>query len=181
MVKVYVASRNPIKLEECLQVFPDAVPFDIELTEIQSPDPEVVVRHKLDQVVGAGLDAPVLVEDTGLAVLHWERLPGALIKWFVEEFSLDRLSEVLRAEGPDSAVATSAVGVAFRGETRVWCGRTEGRIVPARGDLGGWTPIFEVAGTGRTLGEMSFEERMRHTMRAEPLRLAQAWLDTVGH
>lgn len=170
--------------------------IDLELDEVQSPDPVVVVRHKLDQVLrvagagGAGLDAPVVVEDTGLAVRHWGTLPGALIKWFVEELGPARLAGVLSAgavpsgnagAGSDgegvAATATSAVGVAFRGRSGVWAGSTQGRIVAPRGSLGGWTPVFEVDGTGKTLAEMTLDERMTHTMRAGPFRLAQSWLE----
>ncbi|MEU7756895.1 non-canonical purine NTP pyrophosphatase [Micromonospora sp. NPDC049101] len=176
MVVAYLASQNKIKIEEAREIIPGIEPLDIELTEIQSPDPAVVVRHKLHQVAAAGLTKPVLVEDTGLFVHHWRTLPGALIKWFVEELGTDRLYQALTAEGPTAATAVSAVGIVYRDETGVWQGQTTGRIVRPRGDLGGWTPVFEVGDTGMTLGEMSFPERMHHTMRAAPLRQAVAWL-----
>jgi non-canonical purine NTP pyrophosphatase (RdgB/HAM1 family) len=186
MARVLLASQNAIKLEEARRIFADVAVIDLELDEVQSPDPVVVVRHKLDQVLRAGLGAPVIVEDTGLAVRHWGGLPGALIKWFVEELGPARLAGVLSADADAGvggspakgvmATATSAVGAAFCGESRVWAGSTQGRIVAPRGSLGGWTPVFEVGGTGKTLAEMTLDERMTHTMRAEPFRLARAWL-----
>ena len=60
---------------------------------------------------------------------------------------------------------------------RIWSGQTKGRIVAPRGDLGGWTPIFEVHGSGKTLAEMDLDERMHYTMRAEPLRYAREWIE----
>jgi inosine/xanthosine triphosphate pyrophosphatase family protein len=180
--RVYLASQNAIKLEEARRIFADVAVIDLELEEIQSPDPLVVVTHKLDQVLRAGLGVPVVVEDTGLAVRHWGTLPGALIKWFVEELGPSRLADVLGAglaagAGAGAvATATSAVGAACGGKSRLWAGSTPGRIVAPRGCLGGWTPVFEVAGTGKTLAEMTLDERMAHTMRAEPFRLARAWL-----
>ncbi|MFI7661815.1 non-canonical purine NTP pyrophosphatase [Micromonospora parva] len=176
MVVAYLASQNKIKIEEARDIIPGIEPLNIELTEIQSPDPAEVVRHKLQQVAAAGFTKPVLVEDTGLFMHHWGTLPGALIKWFVEELGTARLYQALTAEGPVAATAVSAVGVVYGDETSVWQGQLTGRIVRPRGNLGGWTPVFEVADTGVTLAEMSFPERMRHTMRAEPLRQAAAWL-----
>src|SRR5262249_46992839 len=118
-----------------------------------------------------------------------------LIKWFVEELGPARLAGVLSAGAAPAgaagagcagagctgegvaATATSAVGVAFRGRSVVWAGSTRGRIVAARGSLGGWTRVFEVDGTGKPLAEMTLDERMTHTMRAEPFRLARSWLE----
>ena len=68
--------------------------------------------------------------------------------------------------------------VVFHGEHEIWEGHTEGRLVDSRGQLGGWTPVLEVKGTGQTLGEMSFDDRMRWTMRREPLMAARDWIAT---
>ncbi|AEW98789.1 non-canonical purine NTP pyrophosphatase [Streptantibioticus cattleyicolor] len=180
--RILLASENPIKLEEVAAVFPGVEPAAVELTEIQSTDVQVVVEHKLDQVAQLDLPAPVLVEDTGLFVESWNGLPGALVKWFVEGMGAQRLKEAALPPGaPAGATAVSAVGIAWRGERQVWTGRTEGRLIDARGGLGGWTPVFEVADTGRTLGEMSFADRMRWTMRRAPLEHARAWLRDRGH
>ncbi|GGW75788.1 non-canonical purine NTP pyrophosphatase [Streptomyces caelestis] len=177
MVRVLLASQNSIKLEEVRAIFPDTEVLDIDLHEVQATDVSVVVRHKLEQVAALGLPHPVVVEDTGLALEAWDGLPGALIKWFVGHLGAQRLKEVaLGAGGPARATAVSAVGVVHGGECRVWEGRLDGRIVDARGELGGWTPVFEVADTGQTLAEMSFEDRLRYTMRREPLEHAREWL-----
>jgi inosine triphosphate pyrophosphatase len=43
-------------------------------------------------------------------------------------------------------------------EPQVFVGRTQGRIVPARGNHDfGWDPVFEADGTGQTYAEMSKE------------------------
>lgn len=176
MNKVLLASRNSIKIEEVRTVFPDIGVLQHELLEIQAVDVRSVVEHKLDQVAALRLPVPVMVEDTGLAVAAWNGLPGALVKWFVDGMGAQRLREAFPGPEPVTAVATSAVGVVFDGERAIWEGHTEGRLVDSRGQLGGWTPIFEVAGTGRTLGEMDFDTRMRWTMRREPLREARDWI-----
>lgn len=181
MKRVLVASGNPIKLEEIRQLIPDLKTLAVELIEIQSPDPGVVVRHKLDQVAALGLANPIIVEDTGLALAAWRGLPGALVKWFVDELGAQSFAEAARAGGATtSAEAVSAVGVTHGGDQRVWVGRLAGNIVDSRGDLGGWTSIFEVAGTRKTLAEMTFEERMNWTMRRAPLESARTWLAGRG-
>lgn len=49
-------------------------------------------------------------------------------------------------------------------------------LAVVRGELGGWTLIFEVEGTGKTLDEMDLAERMTVTMRGRPLQEARTWL-----
>ncbi|RLU81630.1 non-canonical purine NTP pyrophosphatase [Streptomyces griseocarneus] len=176
MSKVLLASQNAIKLEEVRSVFPEIDVLRTDLLEVQEVDVRRVVEHKLEQVAALCLPVPVIVEDTGLAVEAWNGLPGALVKWFVEGVGAQRLKELFHGPEPVTAVATSAVGVVFDGEREIWEGHAEGRLVDGRGLLGGWTPVFEVRGTGRTLGEMGFEERMRWTMRREPLLAAREWI-----
>lgn len=152
--------------------------LDVELPEVQSVDPRAVVLDKVEQVAAMGLPDPVIVEDTGLAIEAWNGLPGALVKWFLGRLGPQGLKDAATAGGGSArATATSAVGVAYEGAWQVWEGRLDGRLVDARGPLGGWTPVFEVGETGLTLGEMDFADRMRHTMRREPLEAALAWLE----
>ena len=56
----------------------------VDVDEIQSLDLAEVVRHK---AMGAYkiIKTPVLVEDTSLTFESLGRLPGPLIKWFLEE------------------------------------------------------------------------------------------------
>ncbi|WP_329251643.1 non-canonical purine NTP pyrophosphatase [Streptomyces sp. NBC_01478] len=176
MNKVLLASQNSIKLEEVRSVFPEVDVVRVDLLEVQSVDVRRVVEHKLEQVAALRLPVPVLVEDTGLAVEAWNGLPGALVKWFVDGLGAQGLKDAFPADGPATAIATSAVGVVFDGERAVWEGHTEGRLVDSRGGLGGWTPVFEVKDTGLTLGEMTFADRMRWTMRREPLLAARDWI-----
>ncbi|MEV6331982.1 non-canonical purine NTP pyrophosphatase [Streptomyces sp. NPDC051909] len=176
MNNVLLASQNAIKLEEVRSVFPEVEVLHVELLEMQAVDVRRVVEHKLEQVAALGLPGPVIVEDTGLALEAWNGLPGALVKWFLDGLSAQGLREAIPSHGSTAAIATSAVGVVFNGECEVWEGHTEGKLVDGRGRLGGWTPVFEVADTGLTLGEMGFDDRMRWTMRREPLLAAREWI-----
>lgn len=172
------ASSNPIKLEEARQVFLDLEALELDAPEIQDTNPLAVVRHKLATVGTLGLEHPVIVEDTGLAIDAWGGLPGALVKWFVGRLGPDGLARISLGHNGEAngAQAVSAVGVYDRGESHTWVGTIRGRIVAPRGELGGWTPIFEVEGTGKTLAEMDLAERMTVTMRRRPLQEARTWL-----
>ncbi|ONI75254.1 non-canonical purine NTP pyrophosphatase [Actinosynnema sp. ALI-1.44] len=181
MHPIRFASGNAIKLEEARHVFPDVEQLRIDVPEIQATEPAIVVAHKLDAIASLGVTGTVVVEDTGLHIEAWAGLPGALVKWFVEEMGTARLaSAALAPTGSSTAEAVSAVGVLHRGETAVWEGRLKGTIVAPRGDLGGWTPIFEVDGSDKTLAELTFTERMAVTMRRGPFESAKAWLADRG-
>jgi len=177
MPMIRFASTNAIKLEEARALLGEIEPIALDLPEIQSVDPSVVVRHKLAGIAGLGLDGPVLVEDTALVVDAWDGLPGALVKWFVETWGPAGLARRTLADGgAGGALAVSAVGVLDRGRTGLWTGALRGRIVAPRGELGGWTSIFEVDGCDRTLAELALDERLAVTMRRAPLLEARAWL-----
>ena len=182
MPTVRFASTNAIKLEEARAILPEIEEVRLSLPELQTVDPEVVVRHKLDAVRALDLPRPVLVEDTGLAVEAWAGLPGALVKWFVEELGPREFARIIRAgTAQPRALATSVVGLIAADDTvHVWRGQTSGSIVTPRGELGGWTSIFEVDGHGNTLAEMTFTDRMTVTMRRTPLEEARTWLHREG-
>lgn len=178
MRNILFASTNPIKLGEAKQIIPEIQGVRVDMHEIQSLTPEAVVRNKLEQVIKLSWDDPVIVEDTGLEIDSWNSLPGALVKWFVDGMGAQEIAHITALKGEDrGADAVSSVGVAYKGEVQVWTDRIRGKIVAPRGKLGGWTPIFEVEGSGKTLAEMSFPERMSVTMRRRPLEKASAWLN----
>ncbi len=175
--RVLFATSNEIKLEEAKQILPSIRPRPMEFQEIQSQDTREVVTNKLWQIRGQEPSEAYMVEDTGLSFLSWNMLPGAMIKWFIEGLGTTGLADLVRGQGADNrAVATSAVGVRFQGVMKVWSGTLDGTIVSPRGQLGGWTSIFEVAGIGKTLAEMSAAERLAVTMRREPMEQAISWL-----
>ncbi len=128
MRTIQFASTNSIKLEEARALLPGVEAITLDLPEVQSTDPRVVVRHKLHGMTALGLEGPVLVEDTGLMIDSWDGLPGALVKWFVDGWGPERLARLSRtAEGRGAgAEAVSAVGVLDNGHTEVWSGSIRG-------------------------------------------------------
>lgn len=175
-----LASTNSIKIEEVREIVGPIETMAIDIPEIQDVAPATVVRSKLDFVKNLGLDRPVVVEDTGLHMDGWNSLPGALIKWFVQGIALDDLHRILSSGGSAAATAVSAVGVIHQQHYAVWEGRLRGRMVPPRGELGGWTSLFEIDGVGLTLAELTLAQRLEVTMRRRPLEQLRAWLNEFG-
>ncbi len=175
--RIFFATSNMIKLQEVRAIVPSITARHVDFLEIQSLDTVEVVRNKLSQIQMQTESEAYMVEDTGLAIAAWKKLPGAMIKWFVDELGPAGLADLACCGGANTeAVATSTVGVCFQGASKVWSGTLCGRIVAPRGRLGGWTPIFEIEGTGRTLAEMDFKERLSVTMRGRPLEQAIEWI-----
>lgn len=133
----------------------------LNLDEIQSPDPQVVIEHKVRQAYDI-LQAPVLVEDTSLSFDALGGLPGTFIKFFVDsEDGLEHLCRMLDGFEDRSASASAVYGY-FDGETLAFfSGRLEGVIADhPRGTGGyGWDTIFEPKGYGGlTRAELSPED-----------------------
>lgn len=90
MTTLKFATGNDNKLREAQEIL--GIPLikaDVgDLDEIQTVSVEELIRHKAH---GAYVIAgePVMVEDTGLAFLSWNGLPGALIKWFLKSVDND--------------------------------------------------------------------------------------------
>jgi len=176
-------TTNRIKLEEARPIFANLESLPIELVELQDPDPAKVVHHKLTQIPRSLSEEAVLVEDTGLSFVQWGTLPGAYIKSFLSEVGVQNLPDLLPAPLSRDAIAISAVGIAYKGNSAVFTSTLNGRIVPAKGDLGGWTPVFQPEGETETLGSMSQDLRHKITMRRKPLLQALAWFNrqTASH
>jgi len=142
----------------------------LPLEEIQAVELEPVVRHKARQAFSL-LDAPVLVEDTGLAFAAWNGLPGALIKWFLTSLGPDGICRLLRQETNRQATATTLFAYCDGLELSVFPGVVSG-IIPEtpRGSSGfGWDGIFQPQGRVLTFAEMAPEEKDRFSMRRRAL------------
>jgi len=133
----------------------------IELDEIQSADPKVVIAHKVRQAYDI-IQRPVLVEDTSLSFNALDSLPGPFVKFFVDaENGLENMCRMLDGFEDRSAYGSVIYGYFDGNEVRYFEGRLNGTIaIHPRGSGGyGWDQIFEPEGYGgRTRAELSPEE-----------------------
>lgn len=130
----------------------------LPVTEIQSLDMEEVVTHKVKEAYKL-LKKPVMIEDTSLTFHALGKLPGTLIKWFLDELGNKGLCDLLTNK-ERSATATVIYGF-YDGKTLKICkGETKGKISnEPKGKNGfGWDPIFIPDGQTKTHGEMTPEE-----------------------
>jgi non-canonical purine NTP pyrophosphatase (RdgB/HAM1 family) len=133
----------------------------LDLDEIQSADPHVVLEHKVRQAYNI-LNRPVLVEDTSLSFNALDGLPGPFVKFFVDAHNgLESMCRLLDGFSDRSAYASAIYGYYDGDQLRVFEGRLAGIISShPRGTGGyGWDKIFEPNGYGGlTRAELSPED-----------------------
>ena len=98
-----------------------------DLHEIQTHDLEDIIRDKTLQAYQA-VNAPVLVEDSGLLFSAWNGLPGALVKWFETTVGCDGLLKMLEPFDDREAFALCYVGYHDGKEIKTARGRVKGRV-----------------------------------------------------
>ncbi|MBL8158870.1 non-canonical purine NTP pyrophosphatase [Candidatus Saccharibacteria bacterium] len=133
----------------------------LDLDEIQSADPKVVIEHKVLQAYEL-LQAPVLVEDTILGFNALGGLPGPFVRFFVDaENGLENMCRMLDGFADRSAYGSATYGYFDGTELRFFAGHLDGVIASSpRGKGGyGWDRIFEPEGYGGlTRAELSEED-----------------------
>jgi len=148
--------------------------YTVEQRAIELPEPQAIHPSEIVEVKARAaherLGRPVVVEDSGLAVVAWGGFPGALVKWLEKTAGLDALAKMLDAFPDRSATALCAVAYFDGSLLLIGNGECRGSIAPApRGSGGfGWDTLFVPEGSSRTFAEMSPEEkdRISHRRRA---------------
>lgn len=117
------------------------------------------------------IGSPVLVEDASLVINGMGKLPGPLVKWFLEELGNDGLCRLADSYSDRSAVAACLFGLYDGTTLLVFEGKITGQIAKApRGERGfGWDTIFIPDGETKTWGEMNEEEQQATSMRRQAL------------
>merc|ERR1712125_199765 len=150
-----------------------------DLPELQGASPAMIAKEKC-VLAAKEVNGPVMCEDTCLCYHALKGLPGPYIKWFLESIGHDGLNKLLAGYEDKSAYAQCIFALcAGPGcEVRIFDGRTEGKIVPARGPTDfGWDPVFEPReGGGLTYAEMPKEEKNKISPRGRSLTSLRDWL-----
>lgn len=147
----------------------------LDVPEIQSLDIREIVEAKAKSAY-AMLGTPVIVEDVSVTFVALKRLPGPLIKWFLETLGNEGLCKLLDGYDDRAAVAEVMYAYCDGGEPHVFHGRVEGRIGKhPKGETNfGWDPVFIPNGYQETWAEMSGDEKHATSMRKPALaQLAQ--------
>ncbi|RKO92851.1 inosine triphosphate pyrophosphatase [Blyttiomyces helicus] len=182
---VTFVTGNAGKLREVQAILPPTGPIKItsealDLPELQGTTHQVA-RDKCIRAAEA-INGPVLTEDTCLCFNALKGLPGPYIKWFMKSVGHDGLNRMLAGFDDKSAFAlcTFAYSAGPGEEPIIFEGRTDGRIVPARGPTTfGWDPIFEPEGFDLTYAELPAETKNGISHRYKALKKVQEHFEKI--
>ena len=142
---------------------------ELDLPEPQALDPSDIVEAKARAAFEV-LRAPLVVEDSGLAIEAWGGFPGALVKWMEKTVGLEGIARMLDPFPHRTARAVCVVAFFDGSRLHASRGETRGEIARApRGTGGfGWDRLFVPEGDRRTFAEMPADEkdRVSHRRRA---------------
>lgn len=149
----------------------------LDLPEIQAVDVQEVIQAKAREAYQLA-GRPVLVEDTGLAFVAWNGLPGALVRWFLDRVGNEGICQMLQSYEQTAASAETCIGYFDGSACHVFRGIVMGQIVRVpRGNSGfGWDPIFMPDGWDKTFAEMTNEKQLV-SMRKLAVEQLKAFLD----
>jgi len=150
----------------------------LDLPEVQSLDPVEVVTLKAQEAYRQ-LACPVLVEDYSMRFEALGKLPGPLIKWFLEELQPDGLCKLLDGYESSRATAQTCFGFCDESGVQVFIGEITGTITARpRGEYGyGTDAIFIPDGQSKTWGEMNSQEKITYSLRRIGLEKLEAYLE----
>jgi XTP/dITP diphosphohydrolase len=168
---------NKGKFIEAQAIFKDLVQRNIGYTEIQTDSLEDVVSYGLKEVASR-IEGPAMIEDAGLFIDGLKGFPGVYSAYVFQTLGNGGILKLMDGVKDRRAVFRSVVGYIEPGtEPQAFKGEMQGEIgLEPRGGGGfGYDPIFYVG--GRTMGEMSLEEKNEISHRAQSMRALKAWLD----
>jgi XTP/dITP diphosphohydrolase len=146
----------------------------LEIPEYRSDDVGEIARGKAAYAYGR-LKIPLVVDDTGLFIDALKGFPGPYAAYVLNAVGNAGILKLMAGVPDRNARFTTAIAFADEGGIHVFKGTIEGRITDApRGTGGfGYDPIFDTG--GKTLAELSIEEKSRISHRARALAAFHDW------
>lgn len=185
---VYCATTNPGKLREFQQIVGD-VELLPGLTDIPSPE-ETGATFEENAVQKAAYysrfcNGALFVDDSGLVVEALGGAPGIYSARFAGPHATDEANNrlvvsKLHGETNRRARFVCVVALASRGELiKIFRGEVEGELLDEpRGRNGfGYDPLFFYPPFGSSFGEVSAEQKMQVSHRAQALRAMRDYLN----
>lgn len=195
MQKIVLSTGNQDKVRELRQMM-DEEKFqvlskndlglgDLEIEETgrtlnDNAEIKVIELYKALKAKGEDPDQYwILADDTGLFVPAIRNLPGVYSARYAGENATyeDNIQKLLKRMtglemGDRNAYFMTVIAVIKKGELFEYQGRLEGRILEEeRGEGGfGYDPVFYVIDQGKTLAEMTLEEKNQISHRSQALR-----------
>ena len=157
---LYFITGNAGKFREVKAILPQIEQLNIDLDEIQSLDPQVVIQHKLAQA-SAHHDGDFMVEDSSVSFRCLNGFPGTLIKWLYDSLGPDGLADMVHRYEDHSADVIVTIGYRDNiGSTHFFTSQYSGVIVRPQGESGfGWDSIFVADGQTKTNAQLTSAEK----------------------
>jgi XTP/dITP diphosphohydrolase len=176
-VRLAVVTSNPHKAREVAAFFRGALEVehvDLECPEFRHSDVGEIARGKA-RFAHERLKRPLIVDDTAFSVKALGGFPGPYAAYVLDTIGYQGILRLLDGVNDRSACFETAIAYADEEGIRMFRGRIDGIITPSpRGREGfGYDPIFEVE--GKTLAEISLEEKSRISHRARALGAFREW------
>jgi XTP/dITP diphosphohydrolase len=172
-----MVTGNANKAAEVAAFFQGSVEIihvSLDLPEYRSDDVGEIARGKA-QYAYSQLKTPLIVDDTGFFIDALKGFPGPYAAYVLHSIGNTGILKLM--EGIPDRTARFITAIAFADErgVHVFKGTIDGHITYAlRGKGGfGYDPIFDVE--GRTLAEISLEEKSRISHRARALAAFHDW------
>jgi XTP/dITP diphosphohydrolase len=175
---IYFVTSNKGKFVEAQAIFGDLVQKNIGYNELQVDTLEEVVDFGMEEVM-ARLKGSVMIEDAGMFIDCLKGFPGVYSAYVQKTIGNSGILRLMEGTDNRGAAFKSVVGYAEPGmEPVVFKGELKGDIgFEPRGTGGfGYDPIFYV--NGKSLAEMSLEEKNRISHRAGSMKALKQWLES---
>jgi len=134
----------------------------IETPEIQADDVTEVAKYSAKWAANE-LNIPVIKNDTGFFIKHYNGFPGAYMKYMDETLKIDGILKLMEGVEDREAYIKETIAYCEPGkEPIVFEGKTEGTIAYEPSGEYGWGIIdhlFIPKGENKTLGNFKDEER----------------------
>ncbi len=155
----------------------------VSVDELQSLDLHEIVEHKARGAY-ALVQKPVLIEDVALTFHALGKLPGPLIKWFLEELTTAGLCKILTAYSDKTATASIIYGLYDGQQLHTFEAHVPGSVAPeprvsdtsAWNTVTSWNSVFIPDGHTKTYGQMTDEELKPVSHRAKAIEQLRTYL-----
>jgi len=176
-VKLTIVTSNANKAAEVAAFFKgalDVTHMALEIPEHRSDDVGEIAKGKA-QYAYDHLRTPLIVDDTGFSIDALNGFPGPYAAYVLHTLGNTGILKLMDGVKNRNAHFTTAIAYADNAGIRVFTGTIHGSITTSpQGNNGfGYDPIVDI--DGRTLAEMSLEEKSVMSHRARALAAFRDW------
>jgi XTP/dITP diphosphohydrolase len=176
-VKLTIVTSNANKASEVAAFFKgvlDVTHVPLDIPEHRSDDVGEIAKGKAKYAY-EHLGTPLIVDDTGFSIDCLKGFPGPYAAYVLHTLGNTGILKLMEGEKNRNAHFTTAIAFADESGIHVFTGTIHGNLTATpRGNNGfGYDPIVDI--DGRTLAEMSLEEKSIISHRALALSEFRDW------